>query len=334
MIDPGDAKKVLDEHFGQITLDEFKARHAKYVGNEQFALALPVESAKIDSQMILYQREAAPLRLEAYLACGLTGLDEQQRSHVFQVSDLVVSVCNDLEIDVYEPRHATDPIKHRNISAEEVFKTDREQVLRGDLLIHICDYPSTGSGEELDFALGALMPIVLISHGEARISRMVTGIPAFKLIITYADLDELRLELRERLTEIRPILEERKLAFSTFDKNMVGNKVRLLRQELGLTREDVASHSGDLFTVNRLRDLEEGTDKISNPSLIELRTLATILKATVADLTEPDLNERLVVLLQDWVEDRAAARYGISVKDRNRLLTRVLLRVIDSLQRE
>jgi transcriptional regulator with XRE-family HTH domain/nucleoside 2-deoxyribosyltransferase len=331
---PEDAKKVLDEHFRQITLDGFKARHAKYVSEGQTALALPPADARADNQIILYQPEAAPLRLEAYLACALTGLNAEQRRHAFLVSDIVDAVCQELEIDLYQPRKATDPVNHTDVSAEQVFQIDKERVLSSDLVIHICDYPSTGSGEELDFALAALIPIVLLSHAETRVSRMVTGIPAFKLIVTYADLDELRIELKERLREIRPILEERKLAFAVFDKNIVGNRIRLLREEQHLTREDLASHSSDLITVNRLRNLEESTDKISNPSLLELRSLSAILKTTVADLLEPDLNERLMVLLQDWVVGRSEARYGISVKDRNRILTRILLRMADSLQRE
>ena len=165
-------------------------------------------------------------------------------------------------------------------------------------------------------ALAALIPIVLIAHGNTRLSRMVTGIPALKLTITYGTLDELGNELRERLTEIRPIVEERKLAFSDFDKNMVGNKVRILREESGLTREEVAVHSGDLLTVEKIRQIEGNTDRVSNPSLLELRTLATVLKTTVADLVEPDLDERMIALLQEWMLSGIEVRSSMSQRDK------------------
>ena len=283
MANPLDAQKILDEHFKQITLDEFKDRHEKYVGGNR-GQSLPVAANPATRTVILKQHEAAPLRLEGYLASALTGLDEAQRQRLVAVSEVVTSVCEALEIAVYEPRKATDPVDHPQIEAEDVFNLDRELVLNSDLVIHIADFASTGAGEELDFALAALIPIIIIAHGETRVSRMVTGIPGLKLMITYHDLDELRRELWERLTEIRPILEERKLAFSDFDKNMVGNKVRISREGSGLTKEDVAFNSGDLLTVDRIRQIEGHGDKVSNPSLLELRTLAAVLKTTVADL--------------------------------------------------
>ena len=329
MVNPQDAQKILSEHFKQITLDEFNERHEKYVGEGQHAALVPIAENTGSTAMILYQREAAPLKLDAYLASGLTGLTPEQRGHLIAVSDIVASVCEDLEIELYQPRKATDPVNHPHVSSEDVFNMDRERVLSSDLVIHVADYASTGAGEELDFALTALIPIVLIAHGDTRVSRMVTGIPALKLTITYGTLDELSNELRERLTEIRPIVEERKLAFSDFNKNMVGNKVRILREESGLTREEVAVHTGDLLTVEKIRQIEGNSDRVSNPSLLQLRTLAAVLKTTVADLVEPDLDERMIALLQEWMLNGVEARSSMSQRDKRVVLRRLLYRVLD-----
>ena len=319
----------MSEHFEQISLDEFRARHDKYAGKEHTEL-VPITQGSDTSPVILYQREAAPLRLDAYLASALTGLDEPERQHLFDVSTIVMEVCGEVEIDLYQPVNATDPINNPDVSAEDVFSIDRQQVLRSDLLIHVADYASTGAGEELDFALAALIPIVLVAHGDTKVSRMVTGIPALKLMITYRNLDELRDELRDRLADIRPILEQRKLAFSEFDKNMVGHKVQVTRQESGLTKEDVASNSGDLLTVERIREIEGSLDSESNPSLLELRTLAAVLKTTVADLVEPDLDERLIALLRELMLKGVAARSMMSERDQRVVLRRLLYRVLDS----
>ena len=333
MVDPKDAGQVLSEHFERTSLDQFKDRRRRYVPETQGEL-IPPSEPKETKELILYQREVAPLPLNAYLATALTGLTEGQRELMFAVSKLVVSVCRELDIEVYEPRTATDPVQHPDVSPEEVFKTDRDNVLRSDLVIHIADYPSTGAGAELDFALAALIPIIVISHGDTRVSRMVTGIPALKLIFTYSDLAELELELRERLTEIRPILEERKLSFSEYDMNIVGNKVRVTREELGLTRDDVASHSSGLVTPERLGQIEENKDRLSNPSLLELRALAAILKTTVADFVEPDLNERVLVSIQEWLEGRSVARSPMTERDMKRLMRRFLYRWLDYLEKE
>ena len=330
---PEDAQRSLLEHFTQISLDEFQARYEKYSGDQ----GSPQWPAVIDQgsrELILRQREPAPLRLQAYFASALTALDRQQRAHVMAVAELVAAVCEDVNIDVYQPWKSTDPIQHPDISPEDVFDEDRERVLGSDLVIHIADYASTGSGEELDFALDALIPIILLSHGDSVISRMVLGIPALKLMVTYTTLDELRLELSERLTEIRPILEERKLSFTEFDTNIVGNKVRLLREEAQITREELARSSSGFLTVDLIRGIEENTDKISNPSLLQLRALAACLKTTVADLVEPDLQERVVVMLQEWIGDNVAARNPMSQNDRKKIITRILARVIHDLNRE
>ncbi len=328
MINPLDAGKVIGEHFGQISLEDFERLNDEYAsGASSGSLLAP--GTQTSSEIVLRQRDAAPLRLNAYLASGLTGLSSDDRANLVRVSEAIEKVCRGLDIDLFQPRLVTDPMDHPDVSAEEVFASDRERVLCSDLVIHVADYPSTGSGEELDFASGALVPIVIVAHGDARVSRMVTGIPALKLTITYRDLDDLRDELRERLTEIRPILEERKLVFSQFDKNLVGNKVRISREDLYLTREEVAKHSGDVLTAERIRDIEGSNDKVSNPSLLELRTLATVLKTTVADLVEPDLGERMIALLQEWMLNGVEARYGISDNDQRILLRRLLYRVLD-----
>ncbi len=333
MVNSEDAHKILGEHFKQITLDEFNKRHDRYVGEVETSI-VQITEADETGAMILYQRQAAPLPLDAYLASALTSLTPEQRKDFKALSEIAQTVCEGLDIALYQPRTATDPIGNPDVSPEYVFERDRERVLSSDLVIHVADYASTGAGQELNFALEALIPMIIVARGDTQVSRMVTGIPAVKLTITYNDLEQLRKELRERLVEIRPIMEERKLAFSDFKKNMLGNKVRILREESGLTREDIAHYSGDILTIEKIRQIEGNIDRVSNPTLLELRTLATVLKTTVADLVEPDLSERMLALLQELMLGRVAARYGMSSRDQKKILRRMLLRVIYNLEED
>ena len=139
--------------------------------------------------------------------------------------------------------------------------------------------------------------MAIVAPGDTNASRIAAGIPGLKLIVTYADLDGLGAELGKSLAEIRPVLEQRKLAFADFDKNLVGYKVMVTRQDAWLTREKVARHSRGLLTVERIREIELGRDRSSNPTLAELRALAVLLKTTVGDLVEADLRERAVALV-------------------------------------
>jgi transcriptional regulator with XRE-family HTH domain len=281
--------------------------------------------------LALLETTPAPLPLNAYLASALTGLSESEREVIFGISDLVSKVCKENRIDLYEPRKRTDPLQHANVSATDVYAWDKHSVLQSDLLIHLCHKPSTGAGEELEFAQAALLPIVHIYPADLKVSRMVLGIPSLVIHVAYRTIEDLQAQLTETLFGFRPLLEERKLALARYDVNVVGEKVRELRQKLGLTRAEIASSIPHL-TEDVLKHVEEKTDRDSNPSLIQLREIATVLKTTVAELVEPDFNQRVLVMLNTWVKDRAAARNSISKNDRNKAIQAVLRRLADSLE--
>ncbi len=286
---------------------------------------------------VLFDLHPEPRRppLSAYLASALTGLGSHERRYIFQLSDVIAAACEQLDIALYEPRKNTDPVHHPDVSDTDVFHIDRERVVRSDLLVYLAHYPSTGAGEELDFAYNAMVPILVISHSDVPVSRMVTGIPGTVVSLSYEEPEELRARLRSTLEQMRPQLVQRKVTFGDYDINIVGDRVRQLREAQGLTRADVAQVSTTAFplSVEMLARLEESTDREANPSLIHLREIATALGTTVADLVEPDMSDVVISSLESWVSDRQAARFGkMSTKDRNRLLRRLLLRVLDSLE--
>jgi transcriptional regulator with XRE-family HTH domain len=285
-------------------------------------------------ELVQFDTSNESIPLNAYLACALTGLSKEQRQLMFQLSDVVSDICSQYGIALYEPRKKTDPVHHANVSDADVFKMDRERVLSSDLLIHLSHYPSTGSGQELDFAYNALLPIVIISHDENRVSRMITGIPSYTVHLKYLEPEDLRRSLHSCLSTIRPVLAERKLAFSQYESHFVGERLRTKREQLGLSRELVAENIPGM-TLEVLRQMEETDDKTSNPSLIHLRQLAYVLKTTVADLVEDNINDRVIGTLNDWLEGKAAARFGgLNKQDSKKILRRVLLRLIDSLEEE
>ncbi|HEX8737957.1 MAG TPA: helix-turn-helix transcriptional regulator [Pyrinomonadaceae bacterium] len=337
-------EKVISEirsHFDSVSESEFKRNVEKFcLETSEDENMEGIEKGQDIGQLLLFPHQntmmsSLPLHLEAYLACALTGLTEEQRQLMFQLSDVVAMVCEGFDISLYEPRKKTDPVHNIDVPDTDVFHIDRERVLQSDLLIHLCHYPSTGAGEELAFAYDAMVPIILISHSNTRVSRMITGIPGFKLEIKYTEPEEMRLQLRQALLKIRPILEERKVSFSKYEANIVGERVRSLREELGLTREEVASKLSPPLDIEALRQLEESVDKVSNPSLAKLRQLAVVLKTTVADIVEPSVSDFVISKLEELLNQKMAARGGIFIPaDRKRLLRRTLLHMIEVLDRE
>ena len=329
MIDPKQATQLVTDRLENATKEDME----KVVAKSQLPTSNSTDSQDESTQLRLFRPSDTPLPLSAYLACALTGVDADQRSLVFQISDSLSQICKKHGIDLYEPRKSTDPVHHPDVEDSEVFRKDRERVLGSDLLVFLGHFPSTGAGQELDFAYSAMLPIVIISRSNDRVSRMVTGIPTLSIQIRYDDPEELRDRFDACLDTIKPIIEERKLAFSQHKQNIVGQRIRTLREQLGLTRKDVVV-AMDTLSGPDLKRLEESTDDLSNPSLVQLRRIAVVLKTTVADLVEPDMGARIVSFLNEWLEGRQAARYStITAEDTRKIMRRVLLRVVDSLEK-
>jgi len=320
MIDPKDALHIVSSDIQDTSKDEVKKAIT--------------DDLTTDTTLSVCRPSDMHLPLKAYLASALTGLEKDQRSLIFHLSDIVSTICEKHGINLYEPRKKTDPVHHPEVHDTKVFTTDREGVLASDLLIYLSHFPSTGAGQELDFAYNAMLPIIVISRDEDTVSRMVTGIPTFNVQIKYSEPEEMRVRLDDCLDTIKPLIEERKLAFAEYDVNIIGKRIKELRTGLGLSKRDIAD-SIFTITVEELTKLEDNTDKISNPSLVQLRQIAFILKTTVADLVEPDMGGRVISFLNNWLEGRQAARgySSISDEDTKKIMRRVLLRVMDSLEK-
>src|ERR1044072_1932479 len=183
-LNPEEISKNLEEHFASTSSTEFKDNLLKYcpeISERNSMNNLKETSNEEPGQLLLFHSHPSPLPLEAYLACALTGLSSEQRQFVIHLSDTVAEVCRQLGINLYEPRKKTDPVHNPEVEDNEVFRIDKERVSGSELLIHLCHFPSTGAGEELIIANDALVPIILISHENNRVSRMITGIPGFKV---------------------------------------------------------------------------------------------------------------------------------------------------------
>ncbi len=141
------------------------------------------------------ERSSLPFELEAYLACGLTGLTTEERDAIYRTQELVDEICRSIGIKLYLPKNFTDPLDHKEVSPENVFFTDRQRVLESDLLIAMVCRPSFGVGQELEIARNALIPIILLTTDGITVSRMVRGIPSIMEIIEYRDETELRSKL-------------------------------------------------------------------------------------------------------------------------------------------
>jgi transcriptional regulator with XRE-family HTH domain len=162
----------------------------------------------------------------------------------------------------------------------------------------------------------------------------VTGISGLKVEIRYEEPEQLRGLLTERLIELRPWLEQRRLTKRTLAENVVGAKIKQLRIEASLSREELAKRVG--LTADRIEEIEENVDTVSDPSVTTLRLIATELKTTVAELVNPDYEEFILASIRSLLTEKAdsvAARFRqISERDRRALLRRFLIRLLHDLE--
>lgn len=235
---------------------------------------------------------ATGLSYRAYVASALTGLSPERRQDVFLAQESIKRTCESFGIRAHLPKDVSDPVTNPDLSAPEVFRLDRGKVLASDLLILLTHEPSFGAGQELEFARQALIPIMLVIPGGHQVSRMVLGIPSTIVRVTYNTPDELTLNLSEALTLLKPILENRALAFSDRDLNVIGPNIRQLREESHLTQDELAAALG--VPIEEVRHLEESPDHLSNPSLKLLRKIATVLKVDLVRLLVPEYDEMVI----------------------------------------
>ncbi|MEY9962005.1 ribosome-binding protein aMBF1 (putative translation factor) [Streptacidiphilus sp. MAP12-16] len=227
-------------------------------------------------------------QLQAYLASALTALGAGERARIFEISDVIAEVCQSCGIALYEPRKITDPVHHPDISDTEVFRLDRQRVVRSDLVIYLADQPSTGAGQELVFATEAMTPIVVVAQSDLNVSRMVTGMPGRTAIVRYSQARDLRTELTQGIVELRPTLEQRRRVLREYTGNGLGSRIRELREARGMTYQEVARavRIPGGITAQQIRLWEQSSDRDNNMSILFLRELAAALGASAADLVE------------------------------------------------
>ena len=126
-----DATKRVQDHFDDANAEDV-------VRNSQQLILYPNQTSDAvvpttaEGPILVHPRPRR-VPLSAYLASALTGLDPTQKALVVHLSDIVCLVCRSVDIDLYEPRKKTDPVHHTDVSDVDVFKIDRERVLKSDL---------------------------------------------------------------------------------------------------------------------------------------------------------------------------------------------------------
>lgn len=128
-------------------------------------------------------------KIKIYVTCALTQAPEEFRREIEKLKD---SLRGGYEI--------LDFVGLVGGTATDVYKYDTECVKSCDLLVAICDYPSTGMGYEIGFALSLNKQILAVGKEGAKITRLVLGVdhPAYTFS-RYREFGEIKKLIEDKL---------------------------------------------------------------------------------------------------------------------------------------
>ena len=140
------------------------------------------------------------MRFRVYISGPLTGLENPEALKGFYED--IGGICKELGLDPYIPHKHTDPQLNPDLSPEEVFKRDKEEVRKSDLVIAYVGKPSLGVGMELAYSEVMGIGVILLAEENAKVSRFALGLPNLRAVIRFRDKREALEALREKLREI------------------------------------------------------------------------------------------------------------------------------------
>lgn len=228
--------------------------------------------------------------LVGYLATPLTGLtlaeDAELRKLVERIKGLVNSdEFDDPRFDLYWPGDHTHPRNNAEITANQVYLTDRSRASTYDFIILLCVSPSYGVGQENEIATQAgLSAIRLVPKS---VSRMMTGSFINTKDIEWqgslaAGISFKEGDVLEALRAVRRAHFRKQAFYKNLNGHDFGERLRKLINERGSEYEKFADDVG--ISLSYLHALMQEPFNVSNPSVKLLKRIATLLGESVGYL--------------------------------------------------
>ncbi|MFC1646902.1 nucleoside 2-deoxyribosyltransferase [Patescibacteria group bacterium] len=97
----------------------------------------------------------------------------------------------------------TDPVNNPNVDPDFIYYKDLEELEKSNLMIAYVGEPSSGTGQELEYAKEHDIPVYLVYEKEKPVSRMIRGNPAIKGEIMFDDYEDALGQLDKLLSTIK-----------------------------------------------------------------------------------------------------------------------------------
>lgn len=240
---------------------------------------------------VLNEPEARPSELRGYFATPLTGIAQDERKNrelasvIKRVRDTATEFGNP-SFEIYWPGDVTHPLRNPDLTAEQVYLTDRSRASTYDFLVLLCLDPSYGVGQENEIATQAGVPAIrLLGNG---ISRMLRG--SFLRAVDVEISGDLSAGVRIDTTklaaafrEIRQTCFNHRALYCGMNGDEFGERLRKLIADRS---DDYCAFAEKLgISLPYLHVLMNESPAVSNPSMRLLKRMARLLCVRLAYLT-------------------------------------------------
>jgi 2'-deoxynucleoside 5'-phosphate N-hydrolase len=100
--------------------------------------------------------------------------------------------------------NGTDPIQNPDVTPTAVYKTDLNELGKSDLMIAYIGQPSSGTGQEIEYAREHAIPVYLLFEKGKQVSRMAQGSPNIKGTIEFTGESDALKQLDTLLSRLHP----------------------------------------------------------------------------------------------------------------------------------
>lgn len=119
----------------------------------------------------------------------LTDLKNPEATKAFYVK--LADVAKNNGFDYYWAfQRGTDPELNPDVPAARVYQIDTSELKKSDLMVAYAGEPSTGTGQEIEYAREHKIPVYLLYPKGDRVSRMTLGSPNIEGEIEYTSENE------------------------------------------------------------------------------------------------------------------------------------------------
>ncbi len=138
----------------------------------------------------------------------LTNLKNPSKAKEFYIHMAAIAKKNGVE-SFWAFLNGTDPVKNPEVPSNTVYTTDLEELEKSDVMIAYVGEPTTGTGQEIQYAKDHGIPVYLLYEKDRHVSRMIFGSPNIKGSIAYSSQEDALRQLDELIQGLKVRLQSR-----------------------------------------------------------------------------------------------------------------------------